>query len=166
MQQVVLSLGSNLGSPEDNLTAAIRLIEERIGQVIATSGRRVTEPLLHPNTPTVDQPHYLNMVLAVHGSLAPNELLDRCQAIERALGRCREAENVRWGPRIIDIDIIAIGSAVIHTDRLVVPHPEMHKREFVLGPLCEICPDWRHPILKKSVQEMVDELSELDDRSG
>ncbi len=159
MHKAVLGLGSNLGSPNENIKKAVELINNKIGNVTITSSYIETEPLLHPDTPTYGQANYCNMVLVVDTSLSPMKLLVMCQDIERKLGRCRETETTRWTPRFLDVDIIAIEELTVNTDKLIIPHTEMHKRAFVLDPFHEIWPEWRHPILGKTAKQLAKKVN-------
>ncbi|MDD2497409.1 MAG: 2-amino-4-hydroxy-6-hydroxymethyldihydropteridine diphosphokinase [Desulfitobacteriaceae bacterium] len=126
-----LSLGSNLGDKETNLQKAVDLIGKIPGvQIKAKSSLYQTDPVGY-----LEQDCFLNAVLKVETSLSPLELLDKTQEVEKALGRKR---LIHWGPRSIDIDILLYNQETILLPRLTVPHPEMHKRGFVLVPLNEI----------------------------
>ena len=146
---VYLSLGANVGEREANLRQAITRLGE-LGKVTAVSSIYETEPL-----EVSGQPWFLNCAVALQTELMPKQLLGRTQAIERELGRRRVQKK---GPRTIDIDILLFGSAVIQTAGLVVPHPAMHERRFVLEPLAEIAPEARHPVFKRTVRELRDAL--------
>lgn len=146
MCQVYLSLGGNLGDRLSNLTKAIQLIKERIGEVLQESAIYETKAWGDTN-----QPDYLNLVLAVKTNLEPEELLDETQRIENELGRKRRE---KWGARTIDIDILFINQLIINTERLKVPHPLMSERKFVLLPLEEIAPEFIHPIFKTSIKTL------------
>jgi 2-amino-4-hydroxy-6-hydroxymethyldihydropteridine diphosphokinase len=100
----------------------------------------------------IDQPAFLNQVLEVRTTLAPEELLSRLLQVERELGRVR---NERWGPRNIDLDLLAFGGHIFKTDRLVLPHQELHRRRFVLQPWAEIAPDFSVPGLSATVDELL-----------
>lgn len=134
MATAYLALGANIGDPSDQLEEAIRRLEQfpQI-QVIARSTIIVTEPW-----GKTDQPRFHNMVIAVETTLEPQALLAVCLSTEAAMGRQRLE---RWGPRLIDIDIITYEDRVIDEPRLKVPHPLAHERGFVMGPLREIAPD-------------------------
>lgn len=146
MCQVYLSLGGNLGDRLSNLTIAIRLISERIGEVLEESS--IYETKAWGDT---SQPDYLNMVIVVKTTLNPEELLNETQKIENELGRKRIE---KWGARTLDIDILLINQLVINTERLKIPHPLMSERKFVLLPLMEIASEFIHPIFKTSIKTL------------
>jgi 2-amino-4-hydroxy-6-hydroxymethyldihydropteridine diphosphokinase len=146
-----VGLGSNIGDKYANLALAIdkmRLIPDT--RVVEQSADYLTAPV-GPQ----DQPQFANSVVKITTERSPRELLDALKAIERAMGR---ANTGRWGPRVIDLDILLYDNAVIEEEDLKIPHPEMPRREFVLEPLCEIAPEAYHPVLKKTVREMLHDL--------
>lgn len=102
-----------------------------------------------------DQPNFLNVAITGHTNLPPDELLRVSKDIERELGR---THTFKWGPRIIDIDILLYDNMVIEKDHLTIPHPLMDKRAFVLRPLCDIAPDIRHPLKDKTIKELLEGL--------
>lgn len=128
-----LSLGSNLGDREGNLRAALRLLEKQGVHVVRRSSWYETDPVGY-----TDQPSFLNVVVEVRTSLDPHELLRCAQRVEAALGRVR---TVRWGPRTVDVDVLLYGGRVVNTPDLVLPHPRMRERAFVLVPLFEVAPE-------------------------
>ena len=155
MKNVFLGIGTNLGDRQNNLEKAVAGIEEFIGQVLKTSSVFETEPWgFH----TKDK--FLNMVVKVETVLDPNELLENAQMIESLLGRVRGKK--RYSSRLIDIDILFYEDLHLDDEDLKIPHPLLHKRKFVLVPLCEIAPEIIHPVLKKTV---VDLLELCEDKS-
>jgi 2-amino-4-hydroxy-6-hydroxymethyldihydropteridine diphosphokinase len=138
-----LSLGSNLGNKSKNLAAAVRLLGENGVKVVRASSVYETEPV-----DNVDQPWFLNQVLGVRSSLGPHALLELARSIEAGLKR---VTILGKGPRTIDIDILLAGDLVVDTPELVIPHPRLALRNFVLVPLAEIAPDVVHPVLKKTI---------------
>jgi 2-amino-4-hydroxy-6-hydroxymethyldihydropteridine diphosphokinase len=151
--KVYLLLGSNMGARLELLETAIKNIDLKIGEVVEKSSFYETAAW-----GKTDQPGFLNIAIAVNTLLSPLEVLTRALDIESQLGRIREE---KWGARLIDIDIIFYGNDIVNiTDQLQIPHPEMHKRKFVLEPLVEIAPDLQHPMLNKSLSELLLELSD------
>lgn len=144
-------LGSNLGDRQKYLQFGRDLLEKKCGRLLAASS--IYETTAWGKT---DQPEFLNQALLIGSSLEPLDFLNACQEIESACEREREE---KWGPRTLDIDILALGQEVIHDERLQVPHPLMQERVFALAPLQDIDPEWRHPVLQKTVSEMLQELS-------
>ncbi|GHD93557.1 2-amino-4-hydroxy-6-hydroxymethyldihydropteridine diphosphokinase [Pseudocitrobacter faecalis] len=139
MTLAYIAIGSNLASPLEQVNAAIQALGEiPQSRIVALSSFYRTPPL-GPQ----DQPDYLNAAVALETTLTPEELLDHTQRIELQQGRVRKAE--RWGPRTLDLDIMLFGDAVIHTERLTVPHYDMKNRGFMLWPLFEIAPELAFP---------------------
>ncbi len=142
---VYLSLGSNLGDRALNLQKAITNLAPKV-QVEAQSSIYETEPWGYS-----DQPAFLNQVIKASTSLEPAELLNFLKEIEILLGR---QETFRFGPRLIDLDILFYDSLVLDTAGLTIPHPRITERAFVMIPLAEIAPDLNHPIKKKTIREL------------
>lgn len=151
--EMIIALGANLGNREQTLNRAVALIEQRIGCIVRRSRWFDTEPLLAAGAPA--QPRYLNGAVKVETSLAPRAVLESLLEIEAEFGRTR-AE--RWAPRTLDLDLICADSIVLAEAGLTLPHPEMHKRRFVLEPMTEVDTSWRHPLLGKTSVELLNEL--------
>lgn len=149
MSIVFLALGSNEGDRVQHLKAAISRIAAIGGSVLQVSPVYETAPW-----GVTDQPDYLNLVMQIETALPPHELLAAMQETEAGLHRVRE---VRWGQRTIDIDVLFYGNEVIDTADLVVPHPRIQDRRFVLVPLADIAPGFLHPVLQKTVAMLLAE---------
>lgn len=152
---VYLSIGSNIGNRKDNLRAAVALIHKEVGKIARESRLYETEPW--GNT---TQDPFINQVVMANTTLEPRDLLTAISRIERELGRDR---GEKWGPRVIDIDILFYGKRVIRDKGLEIPHPELHKRNFVLVPLMEIAGELVHPILNKQIDELFMECEDLSE---
>jgi len=150
-----IALGSNLNSAAGDREANLREAIERLdtlGEVRAVSSFYDTEPVGY-----TAQPRFLNGALLLETELPPEKLIRALLAIERAMGRVRDAAAPK-GPRVIDLDLLLYGDAVMNTEELTLPHPAIAEREFVLGPLAEIAPGMIHPVLGLTVSEMLDRL--------
>jgi 2-amino-4-hydroxy-6-hydroxymethyldihydropteridine diphosphokinase len=153
MNRVCIAFGSNIGDRYGAVSDAFKLIQENRMKILFKSEVYETEPYGY-----TDQPTFINGALLVETELSCREVLTRLLAIEKDLGRVRK---FKWGPRIIDLDIIFYNQEIYDEEDLKVPHPDMQNRMFVLRPLNDICPKYVHPILKKSVEEMLKELNKL-----
>jgi len=153
MARIYLGLGSNLGDRGQNIYAAIQRLRAgiRLDQI---SSLYETEPV-----GPVDQPWFLNLVCGGETDLSPQALLHLAKTIERETGR---KKGVRFGPRVIDIDVLFYDDLVISTPRLEIPHPRLHERGFTLIPLSEIAPDLVHPLLGVTIRELRDSVPSLE----
>lgn len=150
---VWFSLGSNLGDRLSHLQAAVdALHDEKSIQVIRISPIYKTEAWGNTN-----QPDFFNCVIEARTNLAPEQVLTIILETERKLGRIR---NERWGPRTIDIDILLMGQLTHTSDQLILPHPELHRRLFVLIPLADLSPDLLHPIEQKTIRDLVEQCTD------
>ncbi len=145
--KVFIALGSNIGSLEENLNAALKKISE-FGKVQKVSSFYKTKP-----QGFLDQADFLNAVCLFETDLEPQDLLKKLKETEKLLGR---TPNFKDGPRLIDLDIIYYDDIVLNTPTLTIPHPRAHQRMFVMKGLLEIAPDFLHPLLKKTTREIIE----------
>jgi len=151
MTAVYLGLGTNIGDRCENIGKALRMLSELV-VLECVSSLYETEPIGYK-----DQPPFINAVCRVDTELKPHLLLDEIKTIESGMGR---KPSLRNAPRVIDIDILLFNSLVINTEKLIIPHPRLHERAFVLVPLAEIAPCIIHPVLMKTVRTL---LKSIDD---
>ena len=149
---IVLLLGGNLGDRFQNISNAVNAIKEFIGTIQKKSSLYETAAW-----GITDQPHFLNQVVVVHTILSAQQVIKKILFIEKQLGRER---LVKMGPRIIDIDILFYDDKIIEEENLIIPHPRLQERKFVLEPLNELIPNYIHPILKKSVKVLLQECTD------
>ena len=150
---VAIALGSNLDSSFGDRAANLRVAQRRLdelGDLIAVSSFYDTEPVDY-----LDQPRFLNGAATLETALEPEALLQKLLEIEQTMGRER---LIAKGPRVIDLDLLLYDDRVMNTAELTLPHPEMHTRRFVLEPLAEIAPSWVHPVLHRSVADLLGDL--------
>ncbi len=148
---VFIGIGSNVGDAVDNCIKAIKEIGLIKGnRIVAVSSFYKTEPISN-----IKQDWFINCVVKIETDLTPYSLLSDLQNIEKKLGRKRD---IRHGPRTVDLDILLYDNLIVDEDRLKIPHPEIHKRRFVLEPLAEIDENLIHPIIKKSIKSLLNEI--------
>lgn len=152
MAIVYLGLGTNIGNRRGNLVKAAALLAERVGDILALSGFMETEPWGFES-----ENLFLNAAIKMETPLTPDELLSATQAIEREMGREKKSDGT-YHDRVIDIDILLYDNRVIEHPGLIVPHPLMQERLFVMAPLAEIAPFERHPLLGQTFIELADSL--------
>lgn len=152
MAIVYLGLGTNIGNRRGNLVKAAALLAERVGDILALSGFMETEPWGFES-----ENLFLNAAIKMETPLTPDELLSATQAIEREMGREKKSDGT-YHDRVIDIDILLYDNRVIAQPGLIVPHPLMQERLFVMAPLAEIAPFERHPLLGQTFMELADSL--------
>jgi 2-amino-4-hydroxy-6-hydroxymethyldihydropteridine diphosphokinase len=154
-ERVFIGLGSNLGDREGYIERAIAALRATPGvTLIAQASLYETEPV-----GMEDQPWFLNTAVEIRTTLPPQALLQRFKAIEKALGR---KGRKRWGPREIDLDLLLYGDRVICEPDLTVPHPELARRRFALAPLAELAPEVVHPVLRRTIAELLQQLEARD----
>jgi len=151
-----LSLGSNLGDRETNIASALKILGQKV-RISKVSSLYETEPVGYK-----DQPWFLNCVCSVETELSPQALLKFAKAIERNLGRKR---TIRFGPRVIDIDILFYDGLILDSSDLVIPHPRLAERPFVLVPLKEIAPNLAHPLSGLTVEELLERAEKSEEVS-
>ena len=156
MAIVYLGLGTNIGNRRGNLVKAAALLAERVGDILALSGFMETEPWGFES-----ENLFLNAAIKMETPLTPDELLSATQAIEREMGREKKSDGT-YHDRVIDIDILLYDNRVIEQPGLIVPHPLMQERLFVMAPLAEIAPFERHPFLGRTFMELADSLRDLN----
>lgn len=151
----ILLTGADVGARESALTRAKELIEENLGKIKSCSKVYESEPWGFESKTT-----FLNQALLLETELLPQEILLSIQSIEKFMGRVRT--NKQWSSRSIDIDILCAGNLIHHTDSLSIPHNLLHERLFALTPLCDLKPEWVHPLLGRSYRELKDDLTARD----
>lgn len=149
---VYLGLGTNLGNKKENLATAIALIEQTLGEV-----QKVSSIYFSAAWGIENQPDFLNQVVLIKTKLFPLKLIEKILEIENKMGRTR---RVKWGERLIDIDILLIDTILIHTPQLTVPHPFILQRSFVITPLIEIASNILHPIYQKTLGQLHEDCTD------
>ena len=154
MLHLVIGLGANLGDPPAAFAAALADLA-RIGEVVSVSRLWRTRPV------GPDQPDYCNAAALLRWPGDPESLLEACREIEAAAGRDRSTEQ-RWGPRVLDLDLLMARDLVWRSPELEIPHLRLHQRAFALAPAAELVPDWVHPFIGKTIGELADEAQRAD----
>ncbi|MCB0354501.1 MAG: 2-amino-4-hydroxy-6-hydroxymethyldihydropteridine diphosphokinase [Bdellovibrionales bacterium] len=155
--RIVIALGSNLGDPAESITSALTRIASELGPILNVSSLYETLPLSVPGQPDLKQLNFLNCVALVETQLTAPKALSTLLSIESELGRNRK-ETVKWGPRTIDLDLIAFGNEVSDSSpSLCLPHPRFYQRDFVLYPLKEVFSDFRDPRSGKAIDSLISE---------
>ena len=149
--QAWIALGGNMGNVRASFQSARQCIHEHPDCSLSASSMLYQTPPLGP----AGQADYLNAVIAINTRLAPLALLHMLQDIEHAHGRIRQEH---WGPRTLDLDILAYEQLQLASDTLTIPHAQLHQRQFVLKPLCDIAPQWQHPVLKQTAHNLLQSL--------
>lgn len=153
MNRIYLITGGNIGDRKKNLETAAEIIEQRVGGIIQSSKLYETEAW-----GMTDQPLFYNQVLVLESEFSAREVLHAILKIEEEMGRKRTVKNAA---RIIDIDILFFNDEIVNGQNLVIPHPEIKNRRFVLTPLNEIAPQMLHPVFKKTMRELLSETNDL-----
>ncbi|MCF7876509.1 2-amino-4-hydroxy-6-hydroxymethyldihydropteridine diphosphokinase [Candidatus Bipolaricaulota bacterium] len=152
MVKAFIGLGSKLGDRKENIDNSIRLLTSLDGiTLLSRASNFETEPV------GPIQPWFINTAIKIETDLAPEELLSKCKEVERRIGR---VDSLRWGPRLVDLDLLLFGERVIQTDRLALPHPEMEERKFVLIPLIELESELIHPELEIPLKKILPKTDE------
>ncbi len=157
MTRAFVALGANLGPRAETLRAAVAALGRVERTRVVAESTVVETPALVPAERPSPQPAYLNAVVELETSLTAPALFAHLLRIETELGRVR-TPGERWGPRVIDLDLLLFGDELIDTPGLVVPHPRLHERDFVLGPLVELAPGVVHPVLQRTLVDLFEAL--------
>jgi 2-amino-4-hydroxy-6-hydroxymethyldihydropteridine diphosphokinase len=155
MEKCYVLFGSNMGDKAALFEQACTFIKRRCGQVVQVSSAYESEPWGFET-----EEWFLNRVIVVETELGPELLLRELLDIEKELGRVRHPEHQGYCSRTVDLDILYYGERIINTANLIVPHPRLHLRRFALVPLCEVAPDWMHPVFHKTQEELLQQCTD------
>ena len=153
MSKAYLLLGSNIGNREKYFSEAEKLILKEIGRIVKVSGLYETEPW-----GMKIKDFFLNKVIIVDTNFEPEIILEKILTIELKLGR--KHSEIKYSSRTIDIDILFVDQQILNSETLIIPHPQIANRHFVLTPLAEVCPDFVHPVLSKSINQLLAECKD------
>jgi len=150
---VFLSLGGNLGNTQEIFEQSYQAIENKVGKILQKSSLYRTAAWGFK-----EQADFINQVILLESALHPHEILTEIQSIEKQFGRER---LVTWGPRTLDLDMLFIEDLIVHNEKLQIPHPQIQNRKFILIPMHEIAESFEHPVLKKTIAELVLETTDV-----
>lgn len=153
-----LSLGSNLGEKEGNIELALKIIEKRIGNLISISAFYYSPP-----KDFISSNNFVNCTCEVETNMCIYDAFAQSQCIEKQIGRKEKSKSGKYNDRIIDIDLLIAGNLIINSEKLTIPHPRLHERDFVLIPFCEIAPKVVHPVLNKTIYQLCNELLDVNE---
>lgn len=152
MEEAFIGLGSNLGNRKKNINNSLRLLTEREGiEFVARASNYETEPV------GPIQPWFINTAVKIETTSSPEEILAGCKEVEKRIGR---VDSLKWGPRLVDLDLLLVNGYVLEERELKLPHPQLEERRFVLLPLLELEPDLVHPKLRTPLKELLPKLEE------
>ena len=154
MAIIYIGIGSNLGDKEGNCKTAIERLSKN-----GIAVKKISSPYRTKPWGVEDQPDFVNMAVKAETNVNPSELLTILKTIEKEMGR---QDGVRWGPRLIDLDLLFYDDLVISCDELAIPHPLLHEREFVLLPMTEIAAEFVHPVLKATIKQLAGNLGKVN----
>ena len=149
-----IALGANLGEKGDTLLRALDMLNRREGVAVRRISQFIQTAAIGGDD---DQPVYINAAAELETTLSPDDLLTMLLEVESVFGRDRTRQK-RWAPRTCDLDLLLVGDIIMKTEALTLPHPRLHERSFVLQPLAQIAPQAMHPVLKKTIAELLAEL--------
>lgn len=152
-----IAFGANLGSPKDAYKKALELLSESVGPLVQASKLYSTKALSDPNTVADDRPIFSNGVAHFKTVHTPSDILAELHCIEELLGRDR-ANHTYWASRKIDLDLLSLGNMIVKSENLIIPHPRIQERDFVLYPLQEIAPHWEHPELGIALSQLIEQF--------